>query len=467
MTAVAEAVSPHLAHATRVAGLMAKLRASAYIPIEPTRKQWLFILDEHREAMYGGAAGPGKSWALLAAALMHVDVPGYHALILRRSYQDLRLPNALMPVAREWLQGTDAIELQGGRSWLFPSGATLTFSYLASEAHKFRYASAAFSFIGFDELTQFTKTQYTFLFSRVRQSIAGDLRDVPLRVRSASNPGGPGHGWVKTRFIDPHRVLRRIFIPATMDENPHLDKVAYREMLAELDPVTRLQLEHGRWDVRPAGNFYKATTFRLVEGPVLDPAGVQVLRCRAWDLAATEAEKGKDPDWTVGALIAYVTSTKRWRVEDVVRVQEGPDDLERTLQATARRDGRMIPIVIEEEGGSSGKLAMRDLRRRVLAGYAVTAIRPTGSKPERARLSASLIANGDMDFVLGLWTPEFVDELVAFPTGEHDDQVDALAHATHHISAMLGTTASAPSGSQAAAAAKPKTLPQTKARITR
>lgn len=459
MTTTALDVDPRVTHAYRVAALMAKLRASPYIPIEPSRKQWLFILDERREVLFGGAAGGAKSWALLAAALLHVDVPGYHALLLRRSYADLILPGALMDVAGEWLAGTDATPVAGGRSWEFPSGATITFSYLGSEGHKYRYQSAAFSFVGFDELSQFTSSQYRYLFSRVRQPLAGPLADVPLRVRAATNPGAV---WVKKRFIDPHSVPTRVFIQSLMEDNPHLDRVAYREMLAELDPVERRQLEHGDWDVRAAGNFFKATTFRYVPREVLD-SRIPVLRVRAWDLAATE-DAG---DWAAGVLVAFDKRDGRWRVEDVVRVQEGPDDLERTLQATAARDGRMVPIGIEQEPGSAGKLAMRDIRRRILAGHTVRPLQPTGSKSERARLAASLIANGDMDLVEGPWNAAFADELVGFPTGEHDDQVDGLAHATHMLSSMLGGPTRGASGTRSEVEQKPKTLPQTRRTIQR
>lgn len=454
-------LDPVVANANRVGELMAKLRASPYIPIEPSRKQWLFILDERKEVLYGGAAGPGKSYALLAAALLHVDQPGYHALILRRTYGDLSLPGALMDVAEEWLSGTDARPVNGGRTWIFPSGATLTFSYLAIEKHKYRYSGAAFAFIGFDELTQFTSTQYRFMFSRVRQSKTAAVK-APLRVRSTSNPGGSGHEWVKARFVDAHRLLTRAFIPGLMTDNPHLDVAAYREMLAELDPVTRAQLEHGDWEIRPAGNFFRATGFILVPPAVL---GQRALRVRAWDLAGTE----DGGDWTAGCLLAYDQAEMRWRIEHVVRRQEAPDDLERTLQSTAARDGRLVPILIEQEPGSAAKFAMRDLRRRVLAGYTVKAVNPSGSKMERARLPASLIANGDMDLVRGDWNADFKDELVAFPSGDHDDQVDALSYAAHYIAALIAIEhpAKAATGSKDAAAGRPKRLAQSKARISR
>ena len=119
------------------------------------------------EALYGGAAGGGKSDALLMAALQYVDVPGYAALLLRRTYADLALPGALMDRAAEWLSGTDAKWNGQEKSWSFPSGATTTFGYMATDADKYRYQSAEFQFIGWDELTQFPSDPYLYMLSLI------------------------------------------------------------------------------------------------------------------------------------------------------------------------------------------------------------------------------------------------------------------------------------------------------------
>jgi len=173
-------------------------RLTRYIAHRPTPPQTAFLLLECREAMYGGAAGGGKSDALLMAALQYVDVENYAALLLRKSYSDLSLPAALIPRAAEWLTTTDAKWNGAEHVWRFPSGASLSFGYLDTEADKYRYQSAEYQFIGFDELTQFSESQYTYMFSRLRR-LKGS--NVPLRMRGASNPGGYGHEWVKQRFI--------------------------------------------------------------------------------------------------------------------------------------------------------------------------------------------------------------------------------------------------------------------------
>lgn len=185
----------------------------------PWPKQKLFLDLDCLEAFYGGAAGPGKSSALLMAALKYVDVPGYAALLLRRTYADLSKPGALMDRAHQWLHGSGAHWNEQKKIWTFPkSGATLSFGYLETENDKYRYQGAEYQFIGFDELTQFTDSQFTYLFSRLRR-LKGST--IPIRMRAASNPGGEGAQWVQERFVpedftpdqavDPPLRMRQVF----------------------------------------------------------------------------------------------------------------------------------------------------------------------------------------------------------------------------------------------------------------
>ncbi|USK77743.1 terminase large subunit domain-containing protein [Peribacillus frigoritolerans] len=161
-----------------------------YIPNKPTIKQMEFLLLKDKEALYGGAAGGGKSDALLMAALQYVHVPDYAAILFRRTYKDLSMPGALMDRAHNWLDTTDAHWKEATKQWIFPSGATLNFAYLATENDKYNYQGPEFQFVGFDELTQFEESQYRYLFSRLRR-LQGSK--VPIRARVSSNPGGRGH----------------------------------------------------------------------------------------------------------------------------------------------------------------------------------------------------------------------------------------------------------------------------------
>lgn len=396
------------------------VRANPYIPHEPTDKQAFFLLHDHvPEILFGGAAGGGKSDALLMAALQYVHVPGYAALLLRRTYPDLALPGAIMDRAHEWLQGTDAQWHEKEKTWVFPSGATLTFGYLDGPRDHFRYQGAEFQFIGFDELTQFKEQQYLYLHSRLRR--LAEL-DVPIRMRAASNPGDIGHEWVKARFVvstDPSRM----FIPATLDDNPYLDRETYIESLQKLDPVTREQLLAGNWDVRLVpGMFFRREWFEIVDrAPVCD------LVVRYWDFAGSKPTSSrKDPDWTVGLLLGY--KPPYFYVLDVVRMQESPGTVEARVIQTAEIDGRAVPVIIEQEPGSSSLYLINSLIDQ-LPGYAVTGVPSTGSKQTRAKPVSSAVEHGKVKIVRGEWNREFLAELEYFPEGAHDDQVDALSGA--------------------------------------
>lgn len=218
-------------------------RLSPFCPHLPTVQQRRFLDLADSEAFYGGAAGGGKSDALLMAALQFVHVPEYSALILRRTNKDLILPGAIMDRARTWLTGTAARWSASEQKWTFPSGARLTFGYCQDPGDEERYQSAEFHYIGIDEVTQWLEKPYRFLFSRLRRLVASK---VPARMRSAGNPGGIGHRWVKERFVDPKTAIAP-FVPAKVQDNPHIDVDEYLKMLGKLEETSRLQLAEGRW----------------------------------------------------------------------------------------------------------------------------------------------------------------------------------------------------------------------------
>jgi len=392
------------------------------------------------EALYGGAAGGGKSDALLMAALQYVHVPGYSALILRRTFADLALPEAIMDRAKKWLiGGTDARWNDNTRTFTFPSGATLTFGYLQTEVDKYRYQGAEFQFVGFDELTQFVETQYTYLFSRLRRR-AGVT--VPIRMRCASNPGGIGHEWVKTRFVNTETNEGRVFIPATRRENPHVDNDAYTVSLSALDATTRKQLDEGDWDVLPSGEVFKPDWFA---GKAIDAAQMPGDAGWRWvlyfDAAATEpSQTNPDPDWTAGALLGANAQKTQFCVGGVWRWRKGPGETQTEIVKTCHiarvlvGQGRFT-VGLEEEGGASGKMASHALVS-ALSGFHVIRQRPTGDKRTRALPVATQAQNGNVSYVRGHWNMAFLGELYAFTgkdNGVHDDQVDAFSGAFNEL----------------------------------
>lgn len=236
-------------------------RFTEWVPHKPHTKQNEFLSLTCLESLFGGAAGGGKSDALLMAALQYVDRPNYAALILRRTFKDLNLPGAIMARSHEWLRGTRASWSEKDKTWTFPAGATLTFGYLDTEQDKYRYQGAELQFLGLDEATQFPEGWYRYLLSRLRRAKGSDI---PIRARLGSNPGGIGHAWVFNRFVesdDPERV----FVPSLLSDNPHLDQVEYRRSLSLLDTTTRRQLEEGIWVQDASGLVYrKPLTLRNV-----------------------------------------------------------------------------------------------------------------------------------------------------------------------------------------------------------
>jgi predicted phage terminase large subunit-like protein len=393
--------------------LTIRVPEGGFIPHNPTIRQRVALCVSRREILYGGAAGGGKSDWLLMGALQYVDVPGYSALLLRRTFQQLSLEGALIPRSHEWLGGTAARWNGEKRQWRFPSGAVLQFGHLEHEKDKYNYQSAEFQFVGFDELTQFTRSQYTYLFSRLRRLKASK---VPLRAWSASNPGGGGHDWVKDRFMV-ERKPTRYFVPAALKDNPHLDRAEYVSALAELDPVTRRQLLDGDWDVRPSGALFKREWFTIV-----DAAPANARSVRGWDFAATLPKPGTDPDWTVGVKVSEADGI--YYIEDVKRDRLTSRGVEALFVQTCALDGSGTTQWIEQEPGSSGKMASEALIRAA-RGYTVRAERSTGSKAERAAPFASQAEAGNVRLVRGPWNAAYLDELEAFaPDCSHDDQVD-------------------------------------------
>jgi len=324
-----------------------------------------------------------------------------------------------MERAHEWLDSTGARWNEKEKTWTFPSGATLTFGYLEHEKDKFRYQSAEFQFIGFDELTQFSESQYTYLFSRLRRS---EGYPVPLRMRSASNPGGEGHEWVKKRFLDEGKKYGRIFIPAKLQDNPYLDQERYKESLKELDPITREQLLKGNWEITQRGSKFKREWFEIVDDYPKDAKKV-----RYWDLAATEPKPGKDPDWTAGCLMTMKDGI--FYIIDMKHVRATPQGVEKLIKQTAELDGRETTIYIEQEPGSSGVNLIDYYRRHILLGYTFYGDKVTGSKEVRANPLSAAAEAGNVKLVRGPWISEFLDELITFPFGAHDDQVDAVSGA--------------------------------------
>lgn len=164
---------------------------------------------------------------------------------------------------------------------------------------------------------------------------------------------------------------------------------------------------------------------------VVEEAPKHVRMCRAWDLASTEAKPGKDPDWSVGALLGH--TDEHTYVVDIQRFRKAPDGVMRSIVECAIADGPNCLIGIEQEPGSSGKIAFEAISEKIRAVSGTGRVIPipvSGNKETRAFNLATRVNDGKVSLVTGSWNDEFLAELDVFPPEvEHDDQVDAASHA--------------------------------------
>lgn len=203
--------------------------------------------------LFGGAAGGGKSYGQIVDALLYaLRYPGSRQLLLRRTYPELErslVRTALAVYPKELYGYTESRRM--GR---FANGSTLDFGYCDNEHDVYRYQSAEYDVIRFDELTHFSQDMYRYLLSRLRGT-----QGYPKHVKSTTNPGGIGHAWVKARFIDPGPPDRtfaapggsRIFLPSRIQDNGFLMRgdPEYVKRLENLNERDRRALLEGDWDI--------------------------------------------------------------------------------------------------------------------------------------------------------------------------------------------------------------------------
>lgn len=334
-----------------------------YIPHWPTPPQQLALGMHLRtdagtgvfELLYGGAAGGGKSDFLLMAPAQQVRHQQYAGLVVRRTYSDLAKPGAIMDRAHTWWRHTDAHWDGTNKVFRFPSGAKIQFSYMQNPGDELNHKSAEYQDTLWDELTELAnESQYSFVgHSRVRRPDGSDLW---LRTLGASNPGGPGHDWVKARFIgDPEAGIAPLlpgrYVPARIRDNPYIDQDAYIAGLMHLHPTVREQMLNGDWRARDPGDYFRREWFGpLLEHPRDTWPSSDCVRIRWWDLAASVKPSAAR---TAGVRMARHRSGV-YVVEHVVAGRWTPGTRDDVIVQTAKADGPAVTVGIEIEPGSGG-----------------------------------------------------------------------------------------------------------------
>ncbi len=242
-----------------------------------TPRQYQFLTAREDEILFGGAAGGGKSYGQLIDAFVYaLTYPGSHQLLLRRTLPELE--NSLIRAAEALYPRGIYHYFSSKHKGVFRGGSVLDFGYCGDERDVYRYQSAEYDVIRFDELTHFTEEMYLYLMSRLRGAAP-----FPRQMKSSTNPGGLGHQWVKARFVDPappdtliqDALGSRRFIPARVQENRFLMRgdPGYLNRLRRLPDRERRALLEGDWDLTEGRFFTRWSVPLHVAKPFPVPPG--------------------------------------------------------------------------------------------------------------------------------------------------------------------------------------------------
>ena len=397
--------------------------------------------------IFGGAAGGGKTYALLLEFLRYKNVQGFNAVIFRKNYTQVAAAGGLWDTSLQMYSG-----IKGARalrspkySWNFGGKSTLAFDYLSRENDVYAWQGSQICFIGFDELTHVSEFTFFYMLSRNR-SICG----VEPFVRATCNPDSDS--WVRN-FID-WWIYRNIVWGGVVrvfyrsgdgnitwgdSRREVCEKVYDNEILLKANPtylsslkalslVEKERLQRGNWKIRPAaGLYFKAEQTRIVK-TIPDEV---VAIARAWDLAATEISfSNKNPDRTAGVLMARMKNGQ-YIILDVKRIAANAANVRAIVKNTAATDKAEYncrKIFLDQDPGQAGKEQAQSYIRE-LAGYSVKAKPVSGDKVTRAEPLAAQWQQGNVLLLEGNWNETFLDEMISFPDALHDDQVDAASNA--------------------------------------
>jgi predicted phage terminase large subunit-like protein len=420
----------------------------------------------------GGAAGGGKTFALLLEPVRHYENGKFGGVIFRRTFPQIKNEGGLWDEAAEIYPFLRAKPNENDLRYEFPSGASVRFAHLQHAKDRYAWKGAQVPWFGFDQLEEFEEEQFWYMLSRNRSARAG----IKPYVWATVNPvpdDDPIGGWVnklvawwidpdtgyaitarsgvlrwfvrrdeqlhwadtpeelKERFGEDAQPKSLTFILAKLSDNPALERAdpGYRAWLEALPLVERERLLGGNWKIKPtAGKVFNRAWFKTLHKAL--PTDVEAW-VRYWDKAGTQ-DGGK---YTAGVLMGRRPGG-RWLIADVVRGQWSSLNRETTIQQVAVADraaSRTVEIWVEQEPGSGGKESAEATVRN-LAGFTIRSERVTGDKLTRASPLSAQAEAGNVELLQAPWTEAFLSEAQNF-TGVSGvmDQIDAASGAFNKL----------------------------------
>lgn len=441
-------------------------------------KQEMFLKSECDFTLFGGAAGSGKSYLGLLSVLKYVDDKFFRGVVFRRTYTEIRQQGGLWDTAVEMYK--EAFPLKGQLrirekelTITFPSGASVKFSHMEHDKNRYDHKGAQYTYILFDECTEFSQEVIEYLGTRLR-SVRCKYKP-HMKLTANPDPDSFAFAWVqpylgedgipdrskdgmiryfvvedgKYTWADEREELEAIygtgdgsgimsftFISATCEDNPPLMK-ADPNYVSRLKAKPRVEMERlllGSWTARESASGYWKREWCPVEH--LPPTRIRK-RVRAWDISGTlVSDSLPNPDWTVGVLMSVDEFGIYW-IEDVIRGRWRFQGVFDQMVQAAKRDGTGTTIIIPVDPGAAGKAYASSLVRDIAElGYYARMKTTHQSKVTRFAPFASTSEAGGVKLISGEWNKEFMEELERFDGSKNvkDDQVDATADAFWAIS---------------------------------
>ena len=437
--------------------------------------QTMFMASSADIVIYGGAAGGGKTYALLLEALRHKDVKNFGSVIFRKNYTQITAEVGLWDSSvKIFSQVPDAQQRKSPKlHWKFNSGAKLTFAHLDKDEDLQAWQGTEIAYLGFDELTHFSKHQFLYMLSRNRSTCG-----IKPYVRATCNPdsdkwvaqfiswwidqdtgypikersgiirymyvlndviywGGSPEELANELNINPNECKSVTFIASRLEDNKILmqSDPSYLSNLKAMTEVDMERLLYGNWKIKSqAGRFFKRVQIPIDGYLEMIPDDV-VYWCRAWDLAATSEDENGNADYTAGVLIGK-RKNGRYIVADVINKQIKAGEVESLILMTAISDrkkyGQSYKVRLPQDPGAAGKIVAKQYVNS-LAGFNVKAEPISGSKELRATPFAAQWQNGFIDVLVADWNEMYFNQLESFPESKNDDMVDASSDAFNEL----------------------------------